>query len=496
MQRILTHLSAVLALSTAALMGCDSNPAPAPETTSQPAAVAPPAAAIPGPVPGTRLDAGYVGQVGRSIYFWGWPMVSIHNRRLAMANVPGPGYMGGIAPVAPANQLAMLRDYVAPEERLVACPNQDVVYGFGLLDFSKGSVVIQVPDFHDRFWVYQVVDQRTDSFAKLGKMYGTKPGFYLLVGPGWNDSVPRGIVGVFRAKTNLGVVIPRVFKEATPEDTQAVQPIISQIMMYPVSKFTGKMQTMDWAQIPNYPQPGGGQEETKWVDPGKFFDELGDVLNEVPPLPGEEPMYANIRRVLDAAQKDPKLHDALVAAASDSDKNIVTPLLQFRNWGLPLPYNWTTQSNGAQFGTDYYTRTAVAKSNIFVNSPNETKYFYQDLDSTGARLNGTHQYTVTFPAGGLPPVKGFWSLTMYNEHHFFEPNKLVRYSLGTKNKDLQTGSDGSLTIYVSSTPPSEDKMTNWLPAPKGDFSLYVRAYWPEEAILGGSWTPPAVVKVR
>jgi hypothetical protein len=103
---------------------------------------------------------------------------------------------------------------------------------------------------------------------------------------------------------------------------------------------------------------------------------------------------------------------------------------------------------------------------------------------------------VTFPAGGLPPVKGFWSLTMYNEHHFFEPNKLVRYSLGTKNKDLQTGSDGSLTIYVSSTPPSEDKMTNWLPAPKGDFSLYVRAYWPEEAILGGSWTPPAVVKVR
>ena len=138
----------------------------------------------------------------------------------------------------------------------------------------------------------------------------------------------------------------------------------------------------------------------------------------------------------------------------------------------------------------------MAKSNIFVNSPNETKYFYEDLDSTGARLNGAHQYTFTFKKDAIPPVKGFWSLTMYNEHHFFEPNNLVRYSLGTKNKDLQYGSDGSLTLYVSAAPPSQDKMTNWLPSPKGDFSLYIRAYWPDTVILDGKWTPPAVVKVK
>ena len=37
---------------------------------------------------------------------------------------------------------------------------------------------------------------------------------------------------------------------------------------------------------------------------------------------------------------------------------------------------------------------------------------------------------------------------------------------------------------------------NWLPSPKGaEFSLYVRAYWPEEAITSGKWTPPPVVKV-
>ena len=98
-------------------------------------------------------------------------------------------------------------------------------------------------DFGDRFWVYQIVDQRTDSFAQVGKMYGTKPGFYLLAGPNWNGTAPSGITGVFHAKTMLGVVIPRVFKDDTPEDTQAVQPIISKIIMYPLSKFTGQQQT-------------------------------------------------------------------------------------------------------------------------------------------------------------------------------------------------------------------------------------------------------------
>lgn len=451
---------------------------------------------LPGPVPGTRIHEGYISQMGRSIYAWGWPMVNIHNRKIIMSKIPEPGYMGGIVPMAPVNHLSMLHDYVAPEERMVACPNQDVAYGFGLIDLSQEPAIVQVPDFGDRFWVYQIVDQRTDSFAHLGKMYGTKPGFYLLAGSNWNGTVPSGITSVFHAKTACGVVIPRVFKDDTPEDTQAIQPIISKIMMYPLSKFTGQVQTKDWLNAAKFPMQTHSAEETKWVDPNKFFDELGDVLKETTPLPGEEALYANIQSILDAAKKDPKLHTALVAAANDAEKNIVTPLFQFHNYGIPLPHNWTTQNNGASFGIDYYTRLAVAKSNIFVNTPNETKYFYQDLDEGGAQLNGKNSYTVTFAKGKLPPVKGFWSLTLYNQHHFFEPNEVKRYSVGTKNKTLITAPDGSLTIYVQSTPPEGDKKANWLPAPKEDFVLYIRSYWPEESILNGTWTPPAVVKVK
>src|SRR5262249_34586041 len=151
------------------------------------------------------------------------------------------------------------------------------------------------------------------------------------------------------------------------------------------------------------------------------------------------------------------LNEVFTKAALDAEKEVVLPLFQFRHYGLALPHNWTTQVNGAGFGTDYFTRTAVAKSNIFVNLQPETKYFYQDLDAEGERLNGTKRYTVTFPKGQLPPVKGFWSLTLYNEHHFFAPNDQRRYSLGTKNKGLKTNDDGSLTLYVQADRPDEGK---------------------------------------
>ena len=112
------------------------------------------------------------------------------------------------------------------------------------------------------------------------------------------------------------------------------------------------------------------------------------------------------------------------------------------------------------------------------------------------RLNNARRYTVTFAKDGTPPVNGFWSLSIYNEHHFFIANTINRFSVGTKNKDLKFAADGSLTIYVQTAAPTDPaQRANWLPAPKGDFSLYIRAYWPKVAVTDGSWTPPAVKPV-
>ncbi|AHH16044.1 hypothetical protein NONO_c12370 [Nocardia nova SH22a] len=441
-----------------------------------------------------KVTTSYASAVGRVAYLWGWPLVNMHNRLGIMSQLPSPGLLAGVVPAGPPGTIGMLRDYIRPEERVVACPNQDVTYGWGVLDATLGPSVVQVPDFGDRFWVYQVVDQRTDSFVRLGKMYGTKPGFYLLAPESWDGDVPSGINDVFRYDTRIGVVIPRVFLDDTAEDRAAIAPLVDRISVYPLSEFDGTTKVVDWSDVPTFGggEATGGQGETQWVDPETFFSSLGAVLDEVPALPGEAALYEWFRSVLAAAEHDSAVADALKQAAIDADK-VVAELFEFRNIGCPVAHNWTTQRNGADFGTDYLSRTAIGKSNIFVNTPNETVYYYLDLDADGNRLHGSTTYTVHFPADHLPPVRGFWSLTVYNKHHFFHPNDLDRFSLGTKNKDLTYADDGSLTLTVGGPAPTDPKqLSNWLPAPDDDFTLYLRAYWPDQTILDGVWEPPAV----
>jgi hypothetical protein len=168
--------------------------------------------------------------------------------------------------------------------------------------------------------------------------------------------------------------------------------------------------------------------------------------------------------------------------------------MRWANNGKPAGNGWDRSLHNAEWGLDYQNRASTARSNMFDNRPNETQYFYIDTDSNGDQLSGTHRYEVTFGAGDLPPVDGFWSLTMYNDEHFFHPNDLRRYSLGTKNKTLVHGDDGSLTIYAGHESPVAEHESNWLPAPSGEFSLYLRAYAGQPSITNGTWIPPVITR--
>jgi hypothetical protein len=451
-------------------------------------------AQVPKPVPGTTMTMDFVRMVGRTAYFWGYPLVATINRRAAFAKAPERLLLGGVVPMAPVGYSTMLNDYIKPDQDFIVCPNQDVVYGGGFTALDKEPTIFQVPNFGNRFWVYPLYDTRTDEIARIGKQYGSKPGFYMIVGRNWKGKVPKGIVAVVRSQTDLVFAIPRIQMDDTAEDRKAIQPPLSQVVMYPLSQFDGKMKSMDWSKIPSVPLPAG--PPNKWVNPETYFDELPAAMKEVPALPGEEALYGQIAAVFQAATKDAASKTVLVESFVAAENELIKPLWQWRYNGIPAGNGWTTLTNGAEWGTDYVTRTAVAVSNIYVNVPPEAKYFYNDNDSAGMQLDGQNLYAVTFAKGQLPPVKGFWSLTLYNDRHLFNPNPLERYSLGTKNKALQYNADGSLTIYAGATSPGKDKETNWLPAPAGTFSLFIRGYWAEKAMLDGTWTPPTIEKLK
>jgi hypothetical protein len=452
------------------------------------------AAEVPGPVPGNTMTPAYAQLVGRMAYVWGYPMVNAHNRRAAFAHAPEPGLLGGILPVAPVGYNQMLTDYVKPEETFIVCPNQDVAYGAGFTALDKEPTVIQVPDFGDRFYVYAMYDQRTDEIGRIGKQYATTPGFYLIVGPRWTGDLPKGMTAAIRSSTDLVFVVPRIFKDATPEDTAAVRPLIDQVVMYPLSQFDGTMKTKDYSKSPHFPVPPSPAHapkgESKWVKPETYFEELPVVMKEVAPLPGEEALYGWIKSVWDAAVRDPNTRKALVESFVAADAELVKPWFQFQYNGRAVGNGWTVPANAAAWGTDYLNRTAISKSSMYQNTSAETQYNLRELDGNGKPLDGNKSYTVTFARGQVPPVKGFWSLTLYDDEKFFFANPLNRFSLGTKNKTLKYGPDGSLTLYLGAKSPGQNKEANWLPAPVGAFSLILRLYWPEASVLSGEWRPP------
>jgi hypothetical protein len=152
---------------------------------------------------------------------------------------------------------------------------------------------------------------------------------------------------------------PRIAQNDTAEDKKAVQQPLAQVLMYPLADFDGAMKSIDWAGLPHLPatDPTGGGE-TKWVLPETFFDVLPAVLADGPPLPGEEARYAQVLAVLDALERNQSLRPAMIAAATEVEEQVVTPLFQFRNYGQQLPGRWSTISNESAFGTDYFTRTA------------------------------------------------------------------------------------------------------------------------------------------
>jgi hypothetical protein len=156
---------------------------------------------------------------------------------------------------------------------------------------------------------------------------------------------------------------------------------------------------------------------------------------------------------------------------------------------------WTTMYGCGEPGNDILLRAACA--NAFpgpINVPQEAMYWATRKDGTGGKLSGTHDYILHFPPGGLPPNNAFWSLTMGDAHNHFVPNPINRYSVSDRSSLVQN-TNGSVDIYIQNAAPA-DHEPNWLPAPAGNFILWLRVYLPGKAILDGQYKVPPVVKTQ
>jgi hypothetical protein len=430
--------------------------------------------------------------IAKQAYIYGFPIVDEYLTMYAFSIDKGnPQYKG------PFNSILNFARVFTSEDTAFVTPNSDTPYTFLGLDLRAEPVVITIPPMEkDRYFVFQMLDLYTFNFDYIGtRTTGNGGGNFLVVGPGWKGTAPKGITKVIHAETELVSVVGRT-QLFNPADLDNVKKIQSEYKVQTLSAFLGKA-APPAAATPDWVKPVLPSEMKTSLD---FFNVLNFVLQFCPAPPSEKAFRAKFAEIgiipgkpFDVAALSPEKKTAFQEGMADGQKEIDAR---------------RAATNGKMddlFGTraflknDYVARATGAQMGIGANSKEEAQYPIYEKDSNGQPLDGSKgKYTLHFAKGEFPPVNAFWSLTMYNlPEQLLVKNPINRYLINSPMlPNLKLDADGGLTIYIQTDSPGKDKEANWLPAPNGPFMLAMRYYLPKPALLDGQWKSPSVHAVK
>ncbi|ARP98526.1 DUF1254 domain-containing protein [Pseudorhodoplanes sinuspersici] len=427
-------------------------------------------------------------------YIFGYPLVTMEMTRRVITNVAAPE-----GTRAPMGQLIKLRQYPNASFRDVTAPNADTLYTTAFFDVSQEPWVFSTPDMQGRYFLMPMLDGWTTVFQAPGKRTtGTGAQTYAITGPGWNGKLPDG-VKEYKSPTNIVWLLGRIYCTGTPEDYAAVHKLQDECKLTPLSAY-GKPYTPPPGKVdPSIDMKTAVREQVNRMDAVSYFTLLSQLMKTNPPSTADAPQLAKFARIgiVPGQDFDPsKLKADFLKRVPEVAVDRI--MLQFKiNKAIKDENGWAFTTKTGIYGTDYLMRALVTAIGLGANRPQDAVYPTSKVDADGGKYNGANKYVMRFPKGHLPPVEGFWSLTMYDSQYFFVNNPLNRYSISPR-QDLQTNPDGSTDLYIQKDSPGKDKESNWLPAPPGDFILMLRMYWPTEtdpSIINGTWTIPAAKKV-
>jgi hypothetical protein len=395
------------------------------------------------------------------------------------------------------------------KDTAVVTPNADTPYSMIWLDLRTEPMVISVPAVpKERYYSLQLIDGNTYNYGYIGsRATGSEAGSYLIVGPGWEGDKPAGIEKVFQSSTPFSLTVIRT-QLFNPDDMPNVIEVQAGYHLQPLSAFLNQPAPPAAAKIDFVPATTKGIREN-------FFTYLDAALEFVPVTPENKEIRDRLASVgigpgktIDLKDLSPEHREELKAVALLSMKEGGDQVKTYLDSGMENINGWRL---GALFGDssfyagDWLKRSAAAVGGIYGNDAEEAVYPMARTDAKGEALDGSkHNYELTFPAGELPPVNAFWSVTLYDGNtQLLIDNPINRNLVNSPMlPDMKKNADGSLTIYIQKDSPGKDKESNWLPAPNGPIYLVMRLYWPKTeapSILPageGTWAPPGIVKVN
>lgn len=354
----------------------------------------------------------------------------------------------------------------------------------------------------NRYYMMPVLDGWTNVFQSPGtRTTGSKPQKYAITGPGWSGTLPEGVTE-YKSPTGTVWVLGRIYCTGTPEDYAKVHALQDKFSIVPLSSY-GKAYT----PVPGEPDANLNMKtpvpkQIEAMSASDYFAYLAKLMKTNPPAPQDAPMLARMAKIglVPGQDFDDSKLSALEKEAIKAVPKLALLKLIERVKKQDTVNGWLYfGSSVGDWGTDYLLRATTAWLGPGWNRPKDAVYPFSQTDADGHDYNGAdHKYVVHFEKGQFPPVKGFWSLTLYDDQHFLSANPLNRYTLSQRDKFV-TNSDGSVDLYVQNDSPGKGKETNWLPAPRSKFNLMLRLYWPTEtapSILDGSWKPSAVTVAK
>lgn len=436
-------------------------------------------------------------KIATEAYIYGYPLVTMEMTRRVMTNVATPG--GNHAPMG---QFYNAPSYPPADFRDVTAPNADTLYSVAWLDVSKTPYIFSLPEMKNRYFLMPMLDGWTNVIAVPGtRTTGDQAQKYAITGPNWQGKIPQGVTEI-KSPTSLIWILGRTYSTGTPEDYKAVHALQKQYQLIPLNVY-GKPYTPPQGKVdPSIDMKTAVRDQVNALDTETYFSLLADLLKNNPPAPADAPLIEKMAKIgIVPGQKfDPKrLSPAIAKALPKIPKMGLEAIMAHeKQGGMKVINGWIVSLKTGDYGTNYLQRAFITTIGLGANRPQDAVYPVTTVDNKGAKLNGANRYVLHFPKGQIPPVNGFWSLTMYDSSYFFVDNPLNKYTVSPRN-NLKYNPDGSLDIYIQAASPGKDQEANWLPAPEDDFILMLRMYWPKDnapSILDGTWQPPAVKQVN
>ena len=376
-----------------------------------------------------------------------------------------------------------------PQDTDIVAPNNDTPYSYAWVDTRAEPWVLTLPRIEEnRFYTSQWNDLWGFVLENTGSVFDGNDGVsILLASPNWDGDLPEGVKRVVRGDTDFLGSLTRT-QVLDSKDLPNVERIQGEYKLQPLSAYLGE------------PAPAAAPaiEWKPWQEGDEITEEFWNYVNFLLPLTTpnveDKPVQDRAARIGIAAGQpwDPSMFDDDVRGAiaagmedamaefSDGANNITDPSLFFRT--------------REDLNKDYFNRALGTFVGIFGNWESISVYFSVMSDAQDEFLDGSkHSYTVRFSEDQIPPVKSFWSFTMYKlPQRWLVDNPIDRYSIGSSTPGVQTSDDGSITLYFGATSPGEDQQSNWLPSPEGQFWLVLRTYGPGQEILEKQWKIPPI----